>query len=59
MKCTIIIKKTKKVWGWKTIDHRSKNLIGWTFGHRDTKNLTRMYDSMEFKEIPPRLCGWL
>ena len=45
-------KKTQELWTWKTIDHRSKNLIGWSFGHRDTKTLIKMYDRMEFNEIP-------
>lgn len=26
--------------------------IGWAFGHRDTKTLIKMYDSMGCKEIP-------
>jgi len=55
MKCIIITKKTQELWAWKTIDHRSKNLIGWSFGHRDTKTLIKMYDRMEFDEIPPCL----
>lgn len=52
MRCIIITKKTQKLWIWKTIDHRSKNLIGWSFGHSDTKILVKMYDRMEFDEIP-------
>ena len=44
--------KTQKLWIWKTIDHQNHNLIGWAFGHRDTKTLIKMYDSMGCKEIP-------
>ena len=36
----------------KTIDHRSKKLIGWALGRRDTKTLIKMYDSLGFKEFP-------
>lgn len=44
--------KKNKLWIWKTIDHRTKKLIGWAFGKRDTSTLEKMFDSMNFKEIP-------
>ena len=40
------------MWIWKTIDHRTKKLIGWALGRRDTKTLIKMYDSLGFKEFP-------
>ena len=52
MKCIIIIKKTQKLWIWKTIDRRSKNLIGGAFGHRDINTLIEMYNNIGFEEIP-------
>ena len=47
------IKKTQgilspKLWVWKTIGHRSKKLIEWALGHRDTKTLIEMCNSLEF-----------
>ena len=51
MRCITITKKTQKLWIWKTIDHRSKKLIGWALGRRDIQTLIKMYDSMEFKEF--------
>ena len=34
----------------KTIDHRSKKLIGWALGRRDTKTLIKMYNSNVYSE---------
>ena len=48
----LLPKKTQKLWLWKIIDHRDKNLIEWSFGQRDTKTLIKMYDRMGFEEIP-------
>ncbi len=38
------------MWIWKTIDHRSKKLIGWALGRRDTKTLIKMYDSNVYSD---------
>ena len=34
----------------KTIDHRSKKLIDWALGRRDTKTLIKMYNSNVYSE---------
>ncbi len=34
----------------KTIDHRSKRLIGWALGRRDTKTSIKMYDSNVYSD---------
>ena len=55
------IDEIQKFYGRKTIDHRSKKLIGWALGRRDTKTLIKMYDSNvysdrygSYKEIFPQ-----
>ena len=34
----------------KSIDHRSKKLIGWALGRRDTKTLIKMYNSNVYSD---------
>ena len=34
----------------RSIDHRSKKLIGWVLGHRDTQTLIKMYDSNVYSD---------
>ena len=53
--------ENRKYYVRKTIDHRSKKLIGWALGRRDTKTLIKMYNSNvyskryeSYKEIFPQ-----
>ena len=42
--------ENQKYYVRKTIDHRSKKLIGWALGRRDTKTLIKMYNSNVYSE---------
>ena len=44
------IDEIQKCYGRKTIDPRSKKLIGWALGRRDTKTLIKMYNSNVYSE---------
>ena len=42
--------ENQKYYVRKTIDYRSKKLIGWALGRRDTKTLIKMYDSNVYSD---------